>query len=241
MRRCLLMGISLACLAGASAAADVWEQPPVYQVAVPPVYGVASRPPGLFSWTGFYLGGHVGWGWGAFEVEVPQGPSGTIDLNGWIAGGQGGYNWQWNQIVLGIEADLSASQFNGNDGGVGLAFDRFDGRRGWGTTVRGRLGYTIDRWLFFVTGGWAFLSHNYASTISPAGPGIVFSDHDNGWTVGGGIEQEFSPNWSAKVEYLHADYGDSSRAAAIFANPWTTTLTTDELRIGLNYRFGVAY
>jgi outer membrane immunogenic protein len=241
MRRCLLAGITLACLAGGSAAADVWEQPPVYQVAVPPVYGVASRPPGLFSWSGFYFGGHVGWGWGAFEIEGPGFPSQTIDLTGFVAGGQAGYNWQWSQIVFGVETDISATQFNGNDGNVGAAVDRFDGRRGWGATVRGRLGYTFDRWLFFVTGGWAFLNYNYSSTILPAGPGVVFSDHDNGWTVGGGIEQAFSPNWSAKVEYLHTDYGNRGRAAAIFANPWTTTLATDEVRIGLNYRFEMAY
>ena len=242
MRTWLLVGITLGSLAGGSAAAaDAWEPPPVYQVAVPPVYGVASRPPGLFSWSGFYLGGHVGWGWGAFGIDVPGAPTEVINLTGFVAGGQAGYNWQWSQIVLGVEADISASQFNGNDGGVGGALDRFDGRRGWGGTVRGRLGYTVDRWLFFVTGGWAFLNYNYASTILPAGPGIVFSDHDNGWTVGGGIEQAFSPNWSAKVEYLHADYGDRSRTAAIFANPWNTTLATDEVRIGLNYRFDVAY
>lgn len=240
MGKCLLAGVTLACLAGVSAAADVWEQPLVYQVAVPPVYGVASRPPGLFSWSGFYFGGHVGWGWGAFEIEVP-GPTQTIDLTGFVAGGQAGYNWQWSQIVFGVEADISATQFNGNDGNVGAAVDRFDGRRGWGATVRGRLGYTFDRWLFFVTGGWAFLNYNYASTIFPAGPGIVFSDHDNGWTVGGGIEQAFSPNWSAKVEYLHTDYGNRGRAAAIFDSPWTTNLATDEIRIGLNYRFEIAY
>jgi outer membrane immunogenic protein len=187
------------------------------------------------------LGGHVGWGWGDFGIHVPGAPTEGVNVTGFVAGGQAGYNWQWSRVVLGVEADISASQFNGNDGGVSGVLDRFDGRRGWGGTVRGRLGYAVDRWLFFVTGGWAFLNHNYSSTILPAGPGIVFSDHDNGWTVGGGIELAFSPNWSAKVEYLHADYGDRSRTATIFANPWNTTLTMDELRIGLNYRFDVAY
>ena len=78
MRKCLLAGVTLACLAGVSAAADVWEQPPVYQVAVPPVYGVASRPPGLFSWSGFYFGGHVGWGWVLSKSRFPVPPKQSI-------------------------------------------------------------------------------------------------------------------------------------------------------------------
>jgi outer membrane immunogenic protein len=233
MRQLLLVGVALMGLAGGSAqAADLWGPPPVY--------GVAARPPGLFSWSGFYLGGHAGWGWGTFEIKTP-GDTNGFDVKGLVAGGQGGFNWQWNPIVFGVEVDVSAKQFNGNDGGTGGALDRFDGRRGWGGTARGRLGYAVDRWLFFATGGWALLNHNYASTILPAGPGVTFRDRDNGWVVGGGIEQAFAPNWSAKIEYLHANYGDRNRAAAIFAHPWITTLATDEVRFGLNYKFDVAY
>lgn len=242
MRGWLLAKIALGCLAaGAAHAADVWVQPPMYEPAGPPVYGVAARPPGFFSWSGFYVGGHVGWGWGTFEIKHSGTPTYGVDVTGLIAGGQVGYNWQWNQIVLGVEVDVSAKQFNGNDGGTFGELDRFDGRRGWGSTARGRFGYTVDRWLFFVTGGWALLNYNYSSSILPAGPGITFSNHDNGWVVGGGIEQAFAPNWSAKVEYLHMDYGDRNRVAAIFATPWITTLATDEVRVGLNYKFDFAY
>jgi outer membrane immunogenic protein len=233
MRQLLLAGVVLAGLASGSArAADVIWGPP-------PVYGVAALPPGLFSWSGFYLGGHVGWGWGNFEIRSPEHTHGT-NVNGGVAGVQGGFNWQWNPIVFGVEVDASAKQFNGNDGAPFGVLNRFDGRRGWGGTVRARVGYAVDRWLFFATGGWALLNYRYAATILD-GPGVVFPNHDNGWVVGGGIEQAFAPNWSAKLEYLHMDYGDHNRAAAIFVNPFTTHFASDELRFGLNYRFLLDY
>jgi outer membrane immunogenic protein len=218
MRQLLLASIALGSLVGGSAqAADPWGQPPVYQVA--------SRWPGLFSWSGFYIGGHAGWGWGSFEIDnLRVGPTSRIEVNGVVAGGQVGFNWQWDPIVFGVEFDFSTKGFQGSDDATFGSLDEVGGR--WGGTARARLGYAVDRWMFFTTGGFGLLNYRYSSTIVPAGPGFASSNTDNGWVVGGGIEQAFAPNWSAKIEYLHGEYGD---------------LATDEFRFGFNYKFVASY
>jgi outer membrane immunogenic protein len=189
-----------------------------------------------FSWTGFYIGGHAGYGWGKHHLDVPPIPSYSYDVDGFIGGGQAGYNWQSGAFVFGLEADVGYKGFKGDDAGFAGAIDAIKGR--WGGTFRGRLGIASDRALFYVTGGLAWLNYRYSSTITPAGPGATFTNTDTGWTVGGGIEYAFASQWSAKVEYLYADYGDRNRSTPIFVNPWTTTLTTNEVRVGLNYKFG---
>src|SRR5260221_10489477 len=76
-KRLLLSGIALAAFAFAvpASAADMPNRGPVYKAAPAP----------LFNWTGFYVGGHGGYGWGDDANLKPQ---------GWFGGGQGGYNWQ---------------------------------------------------------------------------------------------------------------------------------------------------
>jgi len=235
MRQLLLASIALGGFAADSAlAAELGAQPPVYEVATrwpgaqPPVYEVAAAWPGLFSWSGFYIGGHAGWGWANLEptsITNNRNTNNRFVADGFVAGGQGGFNWQWNSIVLGIEADFSAKAFRGNIGFFPFdVFDKFDAR--WGSTARVRLGYAVDRWLFYATGGWAALNYRYISEITPFGPGVTSLITENGWVVGGGIEQAFAPNWSAKIEYLYADYG---------------VLATNEFRFGLNYKIVPSY
>jgi outer membrane immunogenic protein len=229
MRRVLLAIIALGNLVGFAQASDLWGQPPVYQVA--------SRWPGLFSWSGFYVGGHAGYGWGTSDAtNLGIAPDSQFNISGGVAGGQVGINWQWEPLVLGVEVDFSAKAFKGGDDGAFGTVDEVSGR--WGSTARLRLGYALDRWMFFATGGWALLNYHYSSTLTPGlviapaglgiapGVGIASTNTDNGWVFGGGVEQAFAPNWSAKVEYLHADFGN---------------LATNEIRAGLNYRFVASY
>jgi outer membrane immunogenic protein len=233
MRQLFAVTIALAVAGGSAQASDPWGQPTVYQVADPPVYQVASAWPGLFSWSGFYVGGHAGWGWGSFEVgNLGIAPPSRIAVNGGIAGGQVGANWQWGAFVAGVEADVGAKAFKGGDDGTAGSLDQISGR--WGGTARVRLAYALDRWMFFATGGGALLNYHYDSTLAPSGLtltqnrnlGFARSITDSGFVVGAGIEQSFAPNWSAKIEYLHADYGN---------------LVTDEVRAGLNYRWVAPY
>jgi outer membrane immunogenic protein len=227
MRKLVLAIAALALLGSAPADAADLRAKPAYKA--PPVIAP-------YSWAGFYGGVHLGGVWGDYDINTIAPPlSYSFSADGFVGGVQLGYNWQWNQVVLGVEVDVSYKNFSGNDAGFAGARDSISGN--WGGTLRARLGYAADRWLLYVTGGLAWMDYDYTSFITPAGPGVTFSDSDVGWTIGLGVEYAFAGRWSAKLEYLYADYGNNNRAAAIFATPWTTELTTNEVRFGINYRF----
>lgn len=98
------------------------------------------------NWSGFYIGAHVGYGWG--DVS-------GLDVDGAFGGAQLGVNWQVSpRWVLGLEADISAS-----DIGVGAA------KVDWFGTVRGRIGYTWDRMMLYGTGGIAFADTNFNASF----------------------------------------------------------------------------
>jgi outer membrane immunogenic protein len=131
----------------------------------------------------------------------------------------------------------------------------------WFGTVRGRAGVvTAERWLLFVTGGLAYGKVESSGTINvpaagvctpgpcgtplPTTAGASFSHTNTGWALGGGIEAAINRNWTAKLEYLHIDLGnttDSFRAVLPppFGGTYTITnrVTDDILRVGLNYQF----
>jgi outer membrane immunogenic protein len=207
MKKFLLTGAALAVLAVTTPAlaADMAVRGPVYKA--PP-----AAP--LFNWTGFYLGGHVGYGWG---------DAGGVDTDGWFGGGQIGVNYQFApNWVWGVEADISGS---GIDGGSSAA-SRF--KTDMFGTVRARLGYTVDRVMFYGTGGLAW-ADSKATLV-----GVSDSQTNLGWALGAGIEYAFAPNWTAKIEYIHADYGSDDYNIAPTTN---IDLTTDTVKFGVNYLF----
>lgn len=164
-------------------------------------------------WSGFYLGGHVGGGWGnAEEYWYPA--TYTLDSSGFVGGVHGGYNVQMGHLVLGLEGDWSAS-------GVGLS-DGIDER--WRASVRGRLGLAYDKALFYVTTGAAWVDFNHFA--------IKNNTASLGYTLGGGMEYALSPRWSLRSEYLYSDFG-TERLGGI-----DTDYQTHELRAGITYRFG---
>jgi outer membrane immunogenic protein len=170
-------------------------------------------------------------------------------LNGIIGGGQIGYNWQINHWVFGFEADFQGSgqRTDGvfNFPGIlitvaggppvttpGLSVNYTD-KLDWFGTVRGRVGLAFDRWLPYVTGGWAFGNGETSVSISGAAATFSASKGYSGWTIGGGVEWAFRDNWRAKLEYLYIDFGDGPTGTAIVSNK----LTDNIVRIGLNYKF----
>ena len=112
----------------------------------------------------------------------------------------------------------------------------------WFGTVRARLGYAANSWLFYATGGYAYAQLDTDLSASAAGFATTFNRHEirNGWTAGGGIEVALSRNWSARLEYLYLDFGK-------FNNPWVlvvlptiddnTKIVSSVVRAGINYRF----
>jgi len=189
-----------------------------------PVYKAAPAAP-LFSWTGFYVGGHVGYGWG--DATAQNNGWGSANTHGWFGGGQIGYNYQFApNWVWGAEADISAGAISGDSSASPLTRQFKTDLFG---TARLRLGYAVDRTLFYGTGGLAW-ANSKANWID---------DRDTqtniGWALGGGIEYAFAPNWTAKIEYMHADYGHDDYAIL----PTTSiSLKTDTVKLGVNYLFG---
>ena len=109
MRRGLLALVGLAgaaMVSGAAMAADISR--PVYKA--PP----AGALPVAYDWTGFYVGGHVGYGWADKDWRDAFGLVTTHSADGFLGGGQAGFNYQINQFVLGVEGDVSWANLKGD-------------------------------------------------------------------------------------------------------------------------------
>ena len=247
--------VSALVAAEATSAASAADMAPRYTKA--PVAVVE-----VWNWTGFYIGGNAGYSWGRSSTDVsyfntvtgapivlPPGSvtSGGFDMNGGIAGGQIGYNWQSNNWVFGLEADAQWSGERGRNsyncaatavGGVclpGLTFLpagatgtalTVDQSLEWFGTVRGRVGVLVTpKVLFYGTGGLAYGSIKTTGTLVGITPANVVtssiasgSSSRIGWTAGAGVEGKITRNWSAKLEYLYLDL-DSYRAGAFTLAP----------------------
>ena len=222
MKRVILACVGVLALSGAAAAADLPAAPAPYYKA--PVYAPA------YNWSGFYLGINGGGGWGRSTWST----TGSFDTSGGLVGGTIGYNYQMNQVVLGVEGDIDWANINGTTStgcpsATGTGCQTSDN---WLSTVRGRLGYAADRFMPYITGGAAF------GDIKASGPGLTGTDTTNaGWTLGGGIEFAIAGHWTAKAEYLYVNLGSVSCGAACGAAVQNVNWHANIGRVGLNYRF----
>ena len=216
MKKYLLASVAALGLvaAGAASAADL---PSRKGPIAAPVY----MPP-AFTWTGFYVGANAGYGWGNVNAN---GFANVGDLDGFVGGGQVGYNYQMGQFVVGLEADLQAADLSsGNNLGlVGVKTDYFG-------TVRARVGVAFDRFMPYVTGGWAY------GNVKTSVPALAFSSdrsHTGGYAVGAGLEYAVTNNIIAGVEYLYVDLGEKNILGA------GTKVGTDfsVVRARLSYKF----
>ncbi len=212
-------GLLAAAMVGPSFAADM---PRPYTAPV----ATATAP---FNWTGFYMGINGGYGWGTSSWTDPAttATTGDFNLTGAMVGGTIGYNLQTSQFILGGEADIDASWLKGTDATICC-----ETKNSWFATARARLGYGLDRFMPFVTGGAAFAD----VTMTPVGFAAE-SETRIGWTAGGGLEYAFMGAWSAKVEYLYADLGKASCSAATCGVANDVTFKTSIVRGGVNYHF----
>jgi outer membrane immunogenic protein len=131
MRKLLLASAGFVLFAGTSVlAADLPVKAPVYK---------APPPPPVFSWTGFYVGGNVGYSWGRASTDLTETVTSTATittlagtpiasstvtttsvgsdrarLNGALGGFQAGYNWQFDHFVTGFEGDIQATGQRGD-------------------------------------------------------------------------------------------------------------------------------
>ena len=224
MKKILLASVGLLALGTASAsAADIArrEMPAKAPAYVTPAY----------NWTGFYVGINGGGAFGRSELSNTRGTT-SYDVDGGLVGGTIGYNYQINQLVLGLEGDIDWADISGNTNSGICTTAVCSTKNDWLGTVRGRIGYAFDRFMPYVTGGAAF-GDVKTSVAGFSGQ----TDTKAGWTAGGGLEFAINGPWTAKVEYLYVDLGDDTCSAANCGLSTTTNFRTSIVRAGVNYRF----
>ncbi|MET0968026.1 MAG: outer membrane beta-barrel protein [Tardiphaga sp.] len=264
MKTFLLGTAALLALAAPAAAADM--APRTYAKAAPMVSP-------LYNWSGFYAGIHAGYTFGdrtgvdttgqapinVLNVLGGARPASVgLDRDGFIGGGQIGYNWQASSPwVWGLEADISYVDINSSRNvvttplsGIGALNNAFGTSMDYFGTVRGRVGYAWDRTMVYATGGFAYGQvENAAAFGGPAGQlQFVGSNRDTktGYTVGGGVEHAWTGNWTVKAEYLYYDLGDTTVGVNVIPGSggggtgYNSSFSNDGhiVRAGLNYKLG---
>ncbi|WOH68254.1 porin family protein [Bradyrhizobium sp. BWA-3-5] len=252
-------------VASAASAADLAARPYTKAPVMAPVY----------DWTGFYIGGNVGYSWGrSSDTSTLTNGAGAVlfttgagaNMDGVIGGGQIGYNWQVQNWVWGLEADIQGSDQKGRRDylcptgvctppfGVIAVFPgpavpvALDQKLEWFGTVRGRVGVlATPQVLFYATGGLAYGEVNTSAVIGAGAFGFNAHDTRVGYTVGAGVEGAIGGNWTAKLEYLYMDLGRTSGTflttipalgGGVLSYNYSSRITDNIVRVGLNYKFG---
>lgn len=190
------------------AADAILEQPPV-----PPVAEVI---PQSFLWSGGYVGGYGEYKWGEFSAL----PGGSAD--GFGGGVYGGYNWQTDNIVYGLEADIGYS-------GADVSLGGTTAEQGFNGSLRARMGYDINPFLVYATGGVAATK---AKVTTGAGSD---SNTHLGWTVGAGAEAFVTDTITTRLEYRYTDY--QSEAYNIGGATISSGFDDHSVRLGIGMKF----
>jgi high affinity Mn2+ porin len=216
-----------------------------------------------YTWTGFYVGGQMGYTFGTSRWTASS--PGAADVSGslsftqpldpfsetgsFFAGLQGGYNYMLpNRVVIGGEVDATFPTFPDragiSTGGITNLFSPALGSETYSETmlasdtVRGRIGYAPGNWLFYATGGftWTYdqLSLTQNATAANESPFLWRL----GYAAGAGVEAPIAPHWTARLEYLFTGYGNHATSFFGGAQQFTSDLSLQQVRAGLNYQFG---
>jgi high affinity Mn2+ porin len=213
------------------------------------------QPPQAYDWTGLYVGGHFGYAGGRSSWSSTPGLASSFGLyqgldmftgeGSYFGGLQVGYDYMFpSRVVLGAQLDVSFPGFPRNDLSLGGTSTFFAPQTGLATytenvehfgSLRGRVGYAPANWLLYATGGFAWTYDRMILTPVAADFGDTRFLWRLGWVAGAGVEYAFASNWTASVEYLYTRYGNST--VMFPALPFTSDLSVQQLRAGLNYRF----
>jgi outer membrane immunogenic protein len=217
-------------------AADLGNPPPIKSPALPTT---------VFSWTGVYIGGQVGGGWSNFSAIDPTAPaagSTSVQGNGFLGGGQLGFNYQIANVVLGAEGTYSWAGIKISDGGPfggGPGLTVVD-KNDYVATAAGRVGYAFDRVLIFSKGGAAWTRDKLDANDGLGGTASG-SFNRTGWMVGAGVEYAFVQNWSIKLEYDFLRFGQINEqpitTGGLSASPALVRLDMQTATVGLDYHF----
>jgi outer membrane immunogenic protein len=207
---------------------------------------IAEQLPPDLTWQGFYLGAHVGHGWGTemdnqseFFQDGPQ-PADEFNIGGFIGGIHAGYNWQMDTLVFGVEGDIDGSNIKGD---TDFDYGFYSGNLSFKSDLQGsarlRAGYAMDRALIYATGGVAFAR---GELTEDGGPDDHYRDEQThiGWTLGAGIEYAFTSNWIGRLEGRYTDFGSKAynmSEPGLSDYIYDVDLTQTVLSVGVSYKF----
>lgn len=209
-------------------------------------------PLSAYEWSGFYVGLNGGYAWGNGDQDITVDalgflvpPSAQVGISGGLLTGSLGANYQMDEFVVGVEGELGWANISGmtiqsGDDGYRTSVD-------WLGNLRGRLGYAVDSFMVYGTGG-----------VAVAGIGIENGDVDGtafdpvtgtattsltgfGYVVGAGVEVAVMDNVSVKAEYNYYDFGTMAFTAptstAVGTEEGTVTTNFHAVKVGVNYAF----
>jgi outer membrane immunogenic protein len=229
-----------------------------------------------FTWAGPYFGVNIGGQWTNDKISTTSsGPAffpgeaaaldaaspGTVTSKGVIGGMQAGYNWQFDQAVVGLEVDFNGATATGNNSVIGIAnapagtaLTTTVKQPMFITTVRPRVGWAFDHVMVYATGGYAFATYqvvdSYNFIVGMPGTQSDVTAKLSGWTAGAGVEYAFYKGMSLKLEYLYLGMGTftTNIATNLIAGSQATggpsnivtrhSLSDNIIRVGLNFHFG---
>jgi len=222
-----------------------------------------------FSWTGCYLGGHIGGGTGSKAITDPvqlvqdtlNGSPITTGITtvttsptGAVIGGEIGCDYQFaSNAVIGIEGTASGTTMRGS-ANVGLPagipgdLALVQANNDFLASVTGRIGYAFDTVLLFGRGGFAVAGDKYTVSggdFAGLGP-FTFQGADNryGWIVGGGVDWAFAPHWSMNVEYDYYHFGSGGISMTDQFTGLTGIVdvkqTVQVIKVGFNFHIGAS-
>jgi outer membrane immunogenic protein len=268
-----ILAAAFSVFCGAAVAADMPVKAPMAPVAVP-------------SWTGFYIGAHIGAAWSDQDGTSIAGPSPgfgapaiggagipgvgilptahDLEATSLLFGAHIGYNWQFGQMVAGLEADVSA--LNRDSDNLQATITTFaapaslgssitlSASNSWLASARARLGFAwTPTMLAYATGGVAWTRTTYGAfwqsgTFVPGGVAATgFSQNETGWVAGAGLETMLAPNWLLRAEYLYYHFDGAAGAmvttvptctpATCFFNLSWSDLDMHTVRAAISYKF----
>jgi outer membrane immunogenic protein len=210
--------------------------------------------PVQFSWTGCYIGGHIGGVVSQDKTTSLFGNSLSFSSTGFVGGGQVGCDYQFAPgWVAGVEGRAAWSSLKNTHGAsvinlvTGLTLpSQVTASSDFLASATARLGYVAaDRWLVFVRGGAAWANEKIDDAFTTP-RGIAVDPRATmtrtGWTVGTGVEWAFAPHWSANLEYNYYDFGSHINTLTDAANDVSVSGTSSKDTIhavttGVNYHF----
>jgi outer membrane immunogenic protein len=210
-----------------------------------------EAPPVAHDWTGFYVGGHFGYGWidveGAYDSSEgnsfsEDGGDFDMDDSGILGGAQIGYNHQIDNFVLGVEADFS---FLGLDDELDNGDELVSFDTDYLFSLRARAGYAFDNMMIYATAGAAWTNTNFYANDHIDDTDGDEKGHkrlnDVGLVVGGGGAYAFDDNWSIRAEGLYYYFDDKQDTDDLThdsdENDFAKLNDMFVVRVGIDYAF----